>query len=257
MLLNGQVAILTGGGAGIGRAVAFRMAQEGAAVLLLDKDSAGAQATARQIEAAGGKAEAFEADVLDYERLAFLAGQAEERYGSFHIWCNCAGVSTMNHAWELTEAEWDLNMDVNAKGVFLCTKAALRHMMPRRYGRIINMASIASLQADPLLAHYCASKWAVAGFSKTVAHEVGSYGITVNCVCPATVCTDMQSREASWAARLRGVEPRDIMEEWLAGTPAGRLVTPEDVAEAVLFFASPAASMITGVTLPVTGGASL
>lgn len=159
--------------------------------------------------------------------------------------------------WALTEEEWDYNMDVNAKGVFLCVKAAAERMMPKGYGRIINIASVAAIQSDPLLAHYCASKWAVLGFSKTAAYELAKYGITVNCVCPGTVCTDMQAREMQWSAQLQGIEQEEVYQNWVTGTPMGRLTQATDVALAVEFLACRENHMITGIALPVTGGAEL
>lgn len=252
-----QVAVITGAGSGIGKTTALRFAEKNATLILLDKDEAAVRQTAEEADALGGRASVYAADVLDYSRLRQVVSNTVNKHGRIDIWCSCAGVSTMNHVWDITEDEWDLNMDVNAKGVFLCIKAVLKQMIKQRYGRIINIASVASLQADPLLAHYCASKWAVLGFSKTAAYEVGKYGITINCVCPSTVCTGMQSREMLWSARLQGISGEDVIGQWLRATPAGHLVEADDVAQAVLFLAKRESSMLTGIALPVTGGSDL
>lgn len=256
-MLRGESAVVTGAASGIGREVCRQFAKSGAQLLLLDKDAPKVEQAAAELRLHGANAAAMAADVLSYKQICAAAEEAETLYGKIDIWCNCAGVSTMNHVWELTEEEWDFNMDVNAKGVFLCVKAAAGRMMPRKYGRIINIASIASLQSDPLLAHYCASKWAVLGFSKTAACELAKYGITVNCVCPGTVCTDMQAREMQWSARLQGIEPEAVYQNWVDGTPVGQLTQAGDVALAVEFLARRESHMITGIALPVTGGAEL
>ena len=257
MIFTNQVVAVTGAGAGIGKATALRFAETGAVLALLDKDEKAVKRTAEEVEVFGGKACAFEVDVLDYNRICAVIANTVNKYGRVDVWCNCAGVSTMGHVWDISEEEWDFNMDVNAKGVFLCTKAVLKPMLKQRYGRVINIASIASLQADPLLSHYCASKWAVLGFSKTAAYEVGKYGITINCVCPSTVCTDMQSREMIWSAELQGISRQEVVKQWIAATPAGRLVEADDVAELVLFLARKENAMINGAAIPVTGGSDL
>ena len=256
-MLRGESAVVTGAASGIGLEVCRQFAKSGVQLLLLDRDAPKAEQAAAELRLYGAEAVAAAADVLSYEQICAAAERAEALYGQIDIWCNCAGVSTMNHVWELTEEEWDFNMDVNAKGVFLCVKAAARRMMPKKYGRIINIASIASLQSDPLLAHYCASKWAVLGFSKTAAHELAKYGITVNCVCPGTVSTDMQAREMRWSARLQGIEPEAVYQTWVNGTPVGQLTQAKDVALAVEFLARRENHMITGIALPVTGGAEI
>lgn len=256
-MLKNEVAVVTGAASGIGRAVAQRFAEEEARLLLLDKDAGKLEEVVLQLREQGTVADAFPADVLKYEQMQEAADHAVALYGRIDIWCNCAGVSTMNHVWEISEQEWDFNMNVNAKGVFLCVKAAANKMMPQRYGRIINIASIASLQCDPLLAHYCASKWAVLGFSKTAAYELAKFGITVNCVCPGTVSTDMQIREMRWSAELQGITPEQVYQNWVDGTPIGRLTTPADIADAVTFLARRQSGMMTGIALPVTGGAEI
>jgi NAD(P)-dependent dehydrogenase (short-subunit alcohol dehydrogenase family) len=157
---------------------------------------------------------------------------------------------------DLTDEDWDHNMAVNARGVFLCSRAVARRMLERGRGTIINIASMAGLRGVPLLSHYAASKWAVIGFTKSIAQELAPY-VTVNAVCPGYVATDMQAREIVWEAQLRKLAADEVRADYVAHTPLGRIETPEDVAQAVLFLASDAAAFLTGVALPVTGGADL
>jgi NAD(P)-dependent dehydrogenase (short-subunit alcohol dehydrogenase family) len=156
---------------------------------------------------------------------------------------------------DLSEAEWDHNFAINAKGVFLTNQAAVRHWLAAGVkGVIVNTASLAGKQGVPLLAHYAASKFAVVGFTQSLAREVAGHGIRVNCVCPGFVRTSMQAREVEWEAMLRGMTPEAVRAEYVALTPLGRLEEPEDVADAVVFLASDAARFITGEALNVTGG---
>ena len=164
-------------------------------------------------------------------------------------------VSTMNPVVDLTEQEWDVNMDVNAKGVFLTNQAAVRHFLNSgTRGAIVNTASLAAKIGAPLLAHYSASKFAVLGFTQALAREVAEHGIRVNCVCPGFVRTSMQHREIAWEAKLRGMSEEAVREEYVSLTPLGRLEEPRDVADAVVFLASDAARFITGEALNISGG---
>lgn len=255
--LAGQVAVVTGAGAGIGGAIARRLAEQGAHTIVTDLDGAAAAAVALQITAAGGRASSGVLNVLDLAAAEALVRRSAAEHGRIDIWCNNAGVSTMGRVVDLTERDWDFNMDVNAKGVFLCTKAIVPQMIAQGGGRIINTASMAGLRATPILAHYAASKWAVIGFTKSVAVEVAPHGITCNCVCPGFVRTDMQEREVLWEAEIRGMSPDEIRQEYIKLTPLGRLQEADDVADAVAYFAGPAGRFLTGVALPTTGGADL
>jgi NAD(P)-dependent dehydrogenase (short-subunit alcohol dehydrogenase family) len=157
---------------------------------------------------------------------------------------------------DLTEAEWDANMAVNAKGVFLTDQAVVRHFLATETrGAIVNTASLAAKVGAPLLAHYSASKFAVAGFTQALAREVAPQGIRVNCVCPGFVDTAMQDREAVWEAQLRGMTPEAVRAEYVSLTPLGRLQVPEDVADVVVFLLSDASRFMTGLAVDVNGGA--
>ncbi|AEJ38249.1 short-chain dehydrogenase/reductase SDR [Sulfobacillus acidophilus TPY] len=196
-------------------------------------------------------------DVTRKDTVTAAVQSIENRFGPIEVLCNNAGVSTMNRVVDLTEREWDFNFNVNMKGVFLMTQAVLPAMMNRRRGVIINTASMAGTKGVPLLAHYAASKWAVIGFTKSVALEVAPYGIRVNAVCPGYVRTGMQDRELVWEAQLRGMTPDAVQAEYIRLTPLGRIEEPEDVARVVGFLASDDSRFITGEAIHVTGGANL
>jgi len=181
-----------------------------------------------------------------------------EDFSYIDILINNAGVSSMNWFWKLTEEEWDFNMNVNAKGVWLITKHVVPHMIKRRKGKIVNIASMAAKMGAPLLAHYSASKFAVVGFTQSIAKELAPYRINANSVCPGFVKTSMQEREIAWEAKLQNIkEPKKVREEYIKQTPLGRLCYPEDVAKAVLFLSSENADFMTGQAINVTGGACM
>ena len=256
-LLTGLTAVVTGAGSGIGRSIALAYAQEGAVVAIADVNEAAAGAVLDEVRGWSPDSMAARVDVTSKASCADLYRTVNDRFGRLDIIANNAGVSTMNRVVDLTEEEWDFNMKVNAKGVFLCTQAALPYLIGQGRGRIINTASMAGKRGTPLLAHYAASKWAVIGFTKSVALEVAQHGITVNCVCPGYVKTGMQEREVLWEASLRNMEPQAVVEEYVRNTPLGRMQTPEDVAKVYVFLASRLADFVTGEAVDVTGGADL
>lgn len=250
-VLAGRGALVTGAGTGIGRAIARALAAAGATVAVTDLGEEAAQTVAAELTGAL----ALPLDVTDAAATAATIARAAGELGRLDIVCANAGVSTMSSVVELTEAEWDHNFAINAKGVFLTNQAAVRHWLAvGQKGVIVNTASLAGKQGVPLLAHYAASKFAVVGFTQSLAREVAEHGIRVNCVCPGFVRTAMQAREVEWEAALRGLTPDAVRAEYVALTPLGRLEEPEDVADAVVFLASDAARFITGEALNVTGG---
>ena len=250
-LLAGRCALVTGAGTGIGCAIAKALTSAGARVAVTDRDEAAARTVARALEGAV----AFRLDVTDAAETADVIERAADAFGGLEIVCANAGVSTMNRVVDLGEAEWDHNMAVNAKGVFLTNQAAVRYWLAQGVkGVIVNTASMAGKQGVALLAHYAASKFAVVGFTQSLAREVAEHGIRVNCVCPGFVRTAMQAREVELEAKLRGMTPDAVRAEYIALTPLGRLEEPEDVADVVVFLASDAARFVTGEALNVTGG---
>jgi len=251
--LEGHVAIVSGAASGIGRAITQVLTQRGARVVMADIDEEAAHEAAAAIPGA----RSARLDVRSKGEWQALVSDVLGREGRIDILCANAGVSTMRRVEDLTEEEWDVNFDVNMKGVFLGNQAVLPSMIRRGGGRIVNTASMAGKLGVPLLAHYAASKWAVIGFTKSLAVEVGPYGITVNCVCPGFVRTSMQDRELGWEAELRGLTRDDVRKEYVDRTPLGRLEEPEDVARAVAFLCGSDAAFVTGCALDVTGGADL
>lgn len=250
--LAGRRALVTGAAAGIGRAIATALDRAGAIVWVTDIDAAGAAQVAASLSQGGGH------DRIDVTRAADVArgfAAAVDALGGIDIVCANAGISTMNRVVDLTEDDWDSNMAVNAKGVFLVDREAVRHFQTRAIkGVIVNTASLAGKVGAPFLAHYSASKFAVVGFTQALAREVAAAGIRVNAVCPGFVRTDMQDREIAWESRLRGVDPATVIADYVRQTPLGRLEEPEDVADVVVFLASDAARFMTGQAINVTGG---
>jgi NAD(P)-dependent dehydrogenase (short-subunit alcohol dehydrogenase family) len=251
--LAGQVALITGAGTGIGRAIAHALAGAGARVAVSDIDLESAQRVVLELP----EAIPLFLDVTSPESAARAVAATEAALGSIDILINNAGVSTMNRIEELTIEEWDFNFDVNARGVFLVTRAALPGMIARRAGCIVNTASMAGKKAVPLLAHYAASKWACIGFTLSAAVELAQHGIRVNCVCPGYVKTSMQQRELAWEGELRGLSPVEVAEGYIRLTPLGRMEAPEDVAQVVRWLCSPQAAFVTGAAIDVTGGSHL
>ena len=257
MLLVGLRGFITGAGAGIGRAIALEMVREGADLYLTDLNGESAQHAAVEAREIRPEARIWAAQ-LDVRDAAGVSAQLEEavnRLGGLEIAVNNAGVSSMARVVDLSESDWDFNMDVNAKGIFLCCQAEVRYLLRQNAGgSIVNLASMAGKKAAPLLAHYSASKFAVIGFTQALALETAANNIRVNAVCPGYVHTSMQEREVAWEAKLRGISAEDVLAEYLHAIPLGRLEEPEDVARVVVFLLSDRAAYMTGQAINVTGG---
>jgi meso-butanediol dehydrogenase/(S,S)-butanediol dehydrogenase/diacetyl reductase len=251
-LLAGKRVLVTGGASGIGRAIAQALSGAGARVAVTDRNGEAASAVAREI---GSSAIADRLDVTDAAATEQVFEWLQSEWGGVDIVCANAGISTMNRVVDLSEAEWDENMAVNAKGVFLTNQAAVRRWQKTRIpGVIVNTASLAGKIGAPFLAHYSASKFAVVGFTQALAREVAKEGIRVNCVCPGFVATAMQQREIEWEGRLRGLSPAEVRAEYVSLTPLGRIQQPEDVADIVVFLASDLARFLTGEAVNASGG---
>ena len=250
--MQDRTVLITGAANGIGRASAVAFAARGARVAVTDLDEAGAHAVAAEI---GGAARAYALDVTDRTSIERAFADAASALGPIAIVHANAGVSSMRRAVDLTEQDWDFNFAINAKGVFLTNQIAIRHFQAHGVaGAIVNTASLAAKVGAPLLAHYSASKFAVIGWTQALAREVAPLGIRVNAVCPGFVKTPMQDREVEWEAELLGQTPDAVRQSYIDQTPLGRLETPEDVADVVVFLASDAARFMTGQGINVTGG---
>jgi len=243
MELEGQVALVTGASRGIGKAIALTLGSRGATVVGTATTDAGAQSITSQFAEARIQGKGAQLDVKDAASIEPLVAEIERAYGSVSILVNNAGIARDNLVMRMKQTEWDAVIDTNLGSVFRLCKAVLRGMMKARSGRIINITSVVGSSGNAGQVNYSAAKAGVAGMTRSLAREIGSRGITVNCVAPGFIDTDM-TRALAEAHR----------ETLLQQIPLGRLGTPEDVAAAVAFLASPQAAYITGATLHVNGG---
>ena len=241
--LQGQVALVTGATRGIGRAIAVALAQAGATVIGTATTDEGAASITSYLRAAGGSGEGVRLDVRDAAAIDAVLKEIETRHGPIGILVNNAGITRDNLLVRMKEEDWDAIMATNLTPAFRLARAVLRGMMKARCGRIIQIGSVVGSSGNPGQTNYAAAKAGLVGFTKSLAQEVGSRDITVNCVAPGFIDTEMTQAMAQ-AQR----------EALLARIPLGRLGTPEDIAHAVLFLASPRAGYITGATLHVNGG---
>ncbi|MBE7157154.1 MAG: SDR family oxidoreductase [Rhodospirillales bacterium] len=247
LLLDGKVAVISGGASGIGRACAFALSEEGASVVLLDSDGDTGRATLQELQGSGRKAAFFPVDVRDEEAVRDAMEQVAAQFGAIDILqCN-AGVAARRTVADETAEGWDFCMDVNLKGVFLCSKHALPHMSRNGSGSIIHTSSVTGIVGLRNRAVYSATKGALVALMRNMAMDYAPLGIRVNCVCPGFVRTPLIAallRDAERTAKLTAMHPMQ------------RLGEPEDVAQAVLFLASPMSAWVTGQALAVDGGFS-
>ncbi|CAD6547602.1 MULTISPECIES: 3-oxoacyl-ACP reductase FabG [Paraburkholderia] len=241
--LDNQAAIVTGATRGIGRAIALELARQGATVIGTATSEAGAQAISAAFEEAGLKGRGAVLNVNDAAAAEALIDATVKEFGGLAILVNNAGITQDNLAMRMKDDEWDSVIDTNLKSVFRLSRAVLRPMMKAKGGRIINITSVVGSSGNPGQANYAAAKAGVAGMTRALAREIGSRGITVNCVAPGFIDTDMtKDLPAEQQAALK------------QQIPLGRLGSPDDIAHAVAFLASPQAAYITGTTLHVNGG---
>jgi 3-oxoacyl-[acyl-carrier protein] reductase len=244
MINEGRVALVTGGGRGIGRAIAVRLAEEGAKVAISYRSNEQeAQKTADMVRESGAECAIFKGDVAESEDVEALLKSVNEALGAVDILVNNAGVTKDNIMLRMKDDEFDSVIQTNLKGTYLCTKAVLRGMVRSRWGRIVNVSSVVGLIGNAGQANYAASKAGIIGLTKSVAREVAPRGITVNAVAPGYVETELTS----------GL-PDEVKDQIRSQTPAGRIGEPGEIAEVVAFLCGEGASYVTGQTVAVDGG---
>ena len=249
---DGKSAIITGGAGGIGSATCRRFAAEGARVAVFDRDEAGAQKVAREIEAAGGKAQAFACDITDRQSVDAAVAASESALGPVAILVNNAGFDIFKPFLKTEPSEWERLIAINLRGPLHMHHAVLPGMVERRYGRVVNVASDAARVGSTGEAVYAACKSAMLGFSKTLAREHARHGITLNVVCPGPTSTNL------FADFLKGASnPDKLMEAFRRSIPLGRIGAPDDLPGTIAFFASDDAAYVTGQVISVSGGLSM
>ena len=256
MRLSGQVALITGGGRGIGRAVALRFVSEGAAVMLAATKREPLEATAAEIRKAGGRAATAVVDVADEAAVKTVVAATLGELGRLDILVNNAGVGGPTlRVVDMERADWDRTLAVNVTGAFLCSKHAIPHMVARKSGRIINVTSIAGLMGYPLRSPYAVSKWGMIALTRTLAGELGEHGITVNAIAPGAVRGERVEGVIAARAAALGRPAADVERElFVDPTALKRMVGPDDVAATAAFLASNDAANITGETISVSAG---
>ncbi len=247
MKLSGKNAMVTGGSRGIGKAIAMALAKEGANVIInYSSNPAAAEAVVQEIEALGVKGFAVKGNVSQPEDVKDMLEKIEEVFDGVDILVNNAGITRDNLFIRMKEEEWDQVMDVNLKGVFLCTKAVTRKMIKQKFGKIINISSVVGVMGNPGQANYCASKAGVIGFTKSIAKELAGKNICVNAIAPGFIDTDMTA-----------VLSDTVKDEMLKHIPLKRYGKPEDIANLVVFLSSDASNYITGQVIQVDGGMAM
>ena len=249
MKLDGKVAIVTGSARGIGEAIAKKFAAEGAAIVVNALHIEGASRVAQKIQESGGRAIALKADVSQKAEVQEMVKKTLDHFGAVHILVNNAGITRRAPILEMTEEDWDLVQDIDLKGVFLGTQAVLGHMMEQKYGKIINISSMAALGTNnPGTVAYASAKAGVISLTKTTAREAGPYGINVNCILPGRIVTDI-----IFTNRTKE-EAEKFLAEGRERSVLGRTGTPDDIANLALFLASEDSSFMTGQIIRVDGG---
>ncbi|BBU39166.1 3-oxoacyl-ACP reductase [Aeribacillus pallidus] len=246
---DGRVAFITGGSRGIGKSIVELFAEEGAKVAFIDLNEEALKATANELKEKGFEVFAKAADVTDREQVEGTMEEVVNTFGSIDILVNNAGVIRDNLLFKMTDSDWDTVMNVHLKGSFYCARAAQKYMVEKKYGRIVNISSTSAL-GNRGQANYATAKAGIQGFTKTLAIELGKFGITVNAVAPGFIETDMTKE----TARRIGVPFEQFVSDRAANIPVGRSGKPFDIANAVAFFADERSSFVNGQVLYVTGG---
>ena len=255
MKLEGKVAIVTGGAQGMGQAISLRYAQEGASVVIADRNREGAEAVAQEISAADGKAVSVGVDVRDPAQVQRMVDTAVEHFGGLDILVNNAGVGKIIPFLDTTEADWNFMFDINCKGLLWCSQAAARQMIAQgRGGKIVNLASQAGRRGEALVLAYCASKACVISMNQSMALALAPHKINVNAIAPGIVDTPFWDEVDRQFAALLNMEIGEPKRTFIQSIPLGRIEQPEDITGAAVFLASADSDYITQQTLNVDGG---
>jgi len=254
--LEGKVAVITGGGKGIGRAIALAFAREGAEVVVAARTESDLKRVASEIESMGRKSLAIVTDLADPEQVRVMVDRALKRFGKVDVLVNNSGIAgPVANVADMDLEGWNQTLAVNLTGAMLCAKYILKKdMIPRRSGNIINISSVSGRMGHAMRSPYSASKWGLIGFTQSLALEVGRYGIRVNCVAPGPVEGDRIERVLRAASKNLGITYEQAVEREVARTSLGRMVKPEEVAALAVFLASEQSSGITGQTINCCGG---
>jgi 3-hydroxybutyrate dehydrogenase len=254
MSLAGQTAVVTGGGRGIGAAIAQSLAKEGAQILVAARTAQQVDRVAAALNKDGAKAKAFAGDVTDPASVRHMMETARKEFGKVDILVNNAGAATSAPLAKITLEEWNRILAANATSTFLCTQAVLPEMMERRHGRIVNIASVAARTGGRYIAAYAAAKHAVLGFTRSVALEAAEHGVTVNAICPGYVDTEMTRESLQRITEKTGLSREAALEKILKDSPQRRLISPEEVAHAVRMLCDHEARGINGQAIGIDGG---
>lgn len=238
-----RTAVVTGSARGIGKAIARKLAESGINVVISDIMEEAAAETAKELESFGVKTLALKSDVSNADDVAQLIKTTVDTFGAIDYLVNNAGITRDNLSVRMSEAEWDMVLNINLKGTFLCSQQAAKAMMKKRFGRIVNIASVSGILGTAGQANYASSKAGVMALTKTMARELGARNITVNAIAPGFIITEMTDKLSE-----------EVKNEYLKQIPLKRGGTPEDIANAVSFLISPSAAYITGTTMNVSGG---
>jgi len=254
-MLEGRSAVVTGGGRGIGAAVVEELARSGARVVAAARTTSEVEEVADRLRGQGHEVWGLPCDVTDEAAIIELVRGARERLGKVDILVNNAGIASSSPVKRLKTEEWERMFAVNVRGVFLATRAFLPEMVERGWGRIVNVASIAGLAGAAYISHYAATKHAVVGFTRSVAAEVATQGVTVNAVCPGYVDTPMTERSVAQIVQVAGLSPEEARQRLEAMSPQRRLMEPEEIAFWVRCLCDPRGRGVNGETLVINGGA--
>lgn len=254
MRLKDKVAVVTGGGSGIGEGICLELAKQGAKVAVTDINEEGAERVANAIKENAGIASAYKLDVTDMKNIKEVGSSVNEEFGLVDIWVNSAGISIITPFFEHTEEIWDLTMDINLKGQFLCCREAISQMLENGGGSIINMSSQSGKVGTNNYQAYCASKFGVIGLTQSLSKEFAKEGIKVNAICPGVVNTPMWEKQAADYGKKRNLKEDEVMDYFREKIPAHQIGTVEDIAKLVVFLSTSDSDYITGQALNVNGG---